>query len=161
MDFFKKINKISVKILELTMFILMVVMTVSMFFQIITRYLFGTGLAWTEELARFSNVWLIFLGAAVLASLNEHINVTILDAFLKGTALKLLLLFRDLVFIAYSMLIVTVGVKTLAIVSSQTSPNMLLPMNYIYVAIPVGGIFIIIYLISNWILLKGKEEDNG
>jgi TRAP-type C4-dicarboxylate transport system permease small subunit len=127
------------------------IMVISMFFQVVTRYAMGTGIPWTEELARFSNVWLIFLGAAMLVFYDEHIKVTILDSILKGAALKAVIIFRDIVYIAYSLVVIKIGISTLSIVSKQTSANMLLPMNYIYVAIPVGGLLTILYYVYRYL----------
>ena len=140
------------------MVLLSSVMVVSMFFQVVTRYLLDTGIPWTEELARFSNVWLIFLGASLLVYTDEHIKVTVLDSILKGTALKVLHLFRNLVYFLYSLVVVKVGIDTLSIVSLQTSANMRLPMNYVYFSIPLGGILTIIYYVHMYLPKKNKEE---
>lgn len=155
-----KIINVSLKIFKALMVVLMSVMVVSMFLQVVTRYALGKGFAWTEELSRFANVWMVFIGAAVLSFSDEHIQVTILDEMLKGNALKALKLFKALVFIIYSSLIVKVGIDTLSVVSKQTSPNMLVPMNYIYLVIPVGAALGILYSLRH-ILAVLKGDQNG
>lgn len=45
--------------------------------QIVSRYGFGRPLVWTEELARFSLVWLTFVGAALVMARRRHIVVQV------------------------------------------------------------------------------------
>lgn len=160
MYYINKVIHLAIKISKAIMVSLMAVMVVSMFFQVVTRYAMGTGIPWTEELARFANVWLIFIGGSVLAFSNEHIKVTILDSILKEKKLSILQAIRNIIYLVYSIAIINVGINSLKIVSKQTSPNMLLPMNYIYVAIPIGAILTILYLLNNAVA-KGKGENNG
>lgn len=53
--------------------------------QILSRYLLPYPLAWTEELARFLFLWIVFLGAAYLFRGNNHIAITFfIDMFPRG-----------------------------------------------------------------------------
>jgi len=53
------------------------------FFQVITRYLIKS-VYWsgTEELARYSYIWMVFLGAPMLVRFNEHLKVDVLAGVL-------------------------------------------------------------------------------
>ena len=44
---------------------LLALMVVTITLQVITRYLFGQPLVWVEELATYSFIWSVFLGAAL------------------------------------------------------------------------------------------------
>lgn len=44
--------------------------------QVVSRYLFGTPLVWSEELARFAMIWLTFVGAAFVMAYRRHIVVS-------------------------------------------------------------------------------------
>jgi len=142
------------------MVVLISIMVLAMFFQVVTRYVFGAGIPWTEELARFSNVWLIFIGASVLAFTDEHIKVTIADTLLKGKSLAVIQTIRNLVYLAYSIILIKVGINSLGVVASQTSPNMMMPMNYVYMVIPIGAVLTTVYIIVN-LVPKRTEENNG
>lgn len=160
MTIIDKIIRWSVEVIKVLMVFLMSVMVISMFFQVVSRYAFGAGFAWTEELSRFANVWMVFLGAAALAFSDEHIQVTILDSMLKGGALKALKIFKAIVYIIYSILITKVGIDSLAVVAKQTSPNMLVSMKYIYMVIPLAGFISIIYLLHQ-LKVIGKGDSRG
>jgi TRAP-type C4-dicarboxylate transport system permease small subunit len=45
--------------------------------QVVSRYLFGKPLVWSEELARFSLIWLTFVGSAFVMSYRRHIVVSL------------------------------------------------------------------------------------
>ena len=53
------------------------------FFQVLSRYVFKS-IYWsgTEELARYSYIWMIFLGAALLSRDNAHLKVDILKGII-------------------------------------------------------------------------------
>ena len=48
-------------------------------FQVIMRYVFHSSLGWSEELARYMFVWLVFIGISYGAKVMRHIKI---DAFL-------------------------------------------------------------------------------
>jgi TRAP-type C4-dicarboxylate transport system permease small subunit len=157
MDYINIAINTVIKISKRIMIILMAVMVISMFLQVVTRYIFGTGIAWTEELARFSNVWLVFIGGSMLTFSDEHIKVTIFDGILNEKQMRVLQALRNIIFLVYSIIIIKVGLDSLNVVSRQTSPNMLIPMNYIYGVIPIGAVLMGIYLIFSFILGRGGE----
>ena len=60
----KKILKFLNDYLEETIcIILMSVMTIIIFIQVIMRYVMHNSLSWSEELARYCFIWLIYIGA--------------------------------------------------------------------------------------------------
>ena len=54
------------KVLYWVSVVAMGVMLLLIFMQVITRYFFGYTFEWSEELARFLFVWVVFLGSALL-----------------------------------------------------------------------------------------------
>jgi len=60
-------------------------MVILVFFQIVSRALLGTSYAWTGEIARFSMVWITFLGASFSFKYGAHISI---DIFIKKFPIK-------------------------------------------------------------------------
>ena len=56
-------------------FFLLIFILMSM--QVFTRYLFGITFAWNEEMARYTFVWLTFIGAAYARKQKAHIRIEI------------------------------------------------------------------------------------
>src|SRR5215207_4565086 len=59
---------------------LIALMVVTITVQVVTRYAFGQPLVWVEELATYSFIWSVFLGAALGVKEMRHIRIeTFLD----------------------------------------------------------------------------------
>lgn len=54
---------------------LMVVLLVFSFTQVVARFVFDSPFTWTDELARFSYVWMTFIAAAAVMAQRGHIAV--------------------------------------------------------------------------------------
>ena len=139
------------------------IMAVIVTLQVIFRYFLGNPIFWAEELARYSLVWMTFIGAAVglRAGLLACMDLLVtrfpapVQKWIRVLAIALnCALFGFLLY--YS--IVLVGIPS---VTSQKSPAMRLPMSYFYAAMPVG---LILLLLQSFILLvetlTGKKGAN-
>ena len=67
-------------IAEWLMAVALAIMVVLVFGNVMLRYLFSTGFAAAEELARLMFVWLIFLGAILGLRHNGHLGVAMVQA---------------------------------------------------------------------------------
>ena len=70
--------------------VLLAVMFVVTLFQVVARVVIGMSSVWSEELARFLYVCLVFIGAAPLIRDDEHIRVGVLTDRLTGRPAALL-----------------------------------------------------------------------
>lgn len=130
---------------------LLVLMTLLIFYQILSRFIFNVSLAWSEETARYAFIWLIYISAALAVKKKEHIRVEIGLYFFKGIAKEIAYLVGDLIFLAFSILLLKDGaflVKTIA-GHGQLSPAVGYSMQYIYTIIPFGYGLMAIRLIQN------------
>jgi len=145
---FKKTIKIMDWISYALLIIFSSVMVISTFLQVIFRYLLNYPLFWSEELSRFSFVWIVFVGAAVAMKRGAHIGV---DYFVKNLPLQLKNYLRILVTILELFFLLTVIGRSILVVRvnmSQHSPAMRIPMGLVYLAIPVGLSLMVGYIIS-------------
>ena len=55
--------------------VLMSVMTVIIFVQVVARYVFQNSLSWSEELARYIFIWLVYLGISYGCQMRKHIKI--------------------------------------------------------------------------------------
>lgn len=55
---------------------LMFIMLALVLLQVVSRYFLPVSLSWTEELARFTMLWLIFLSSSHIARISSYIRVT-------------------------------------------------------------------------------------
>ena len=127
---------------------LLLMIVISTLLQVLSRYLIGSPIGWTEELARFLMIWLVFFGASAGIKRQEHIKV---EFFLQKMPEKL----RKVV-IAGSMaitaifLIILIYQGALLTIQMSSVPAVTMPITiaYIYLAIPIGCLFILLRLIQ-------------
>ncbi len=140
--------------------VLMLAMTVTVFLQIVFRYVFNASLDWSEEIARFSFVWVAFFGASALMRVREHINVTVFtDNF--PPRLRALAIFLANVCALICIYFFLVGGLALTYNEwRQLAPTTQIHMGLVYVAIPISaglmGIWVIIQTIDSAVQLVGR-----
>lgn len=127
--------------------------------QIVFRYFLGTSLSWAEEIARYTFVWLVYL-AGILA-VREGLNITF-DILLNALPDKLwavLFLATNIVVCGFLALVAYLGVDATADMR-QVSSILRIPMRYVYLAIPVGALGMLIAQINYCIrcLRRGKQS---
>lgn len=139
---------------------LMLFMTVTVFLQIVFRYVFNIPLGWSEEVARFSFAWVSFFGASALMRVREHINVTIfVDRFpprLRSGAV----LVANLCGLICVYFFLIGGIALTTNEWGQLAPAMQIPMGWVYLVIPVSAglmaIWMVIHTIEAAIQLCGR-----
>ncbi|WFP17233.1 TRAP transporter small permease [Citricoccus muralis] len=116
------------------------VMVVVIFLQVIARYVFGDSFSWSEELARYCFIWLIYftLGAVVLKA--QHVTVDAVISRLPANASRWWEQGIQVVIFALNVLILIYGMILVVRMFSlgQTSSALNLPMWVVYTALPVG-----------------------
>lgn len=70
------------------------------FLQFFTRYVLNDSFAWTEEIAIFCLVGVVFLGSAMCVRLSRHIHVDFLYRYLPKRTARVLASFVDLMRVA-------------------------------------------------------------
>ncbi len=137
------------------------VMTITYFGQIVLRYVFSTGIHWTEELTRYTNIALVMVGAAVLAGSNSHINVSILETLVPKKAKKWVILIQQLLTIIFFGAAIFIGLDMLELAGTQLSTNMRIPMKLVYSIFPISFtilVFQTLVFILNDIFGLGERE---
>lgn len=134
------LKRIDDKLEEYLAAILLSFMTIFIFFQVLSRFVFDAPLAWSEEAARFVFVWTIYISAALAVKKREHISVEVGIMFLKGKAKKAAHILADLIFLVFTIFLLKDGIFLVKHLSGsqQISPALGLPMNLIYIIVPLG-----------------------
>lgn len=134
----KFIDKVN-KYLQWTIIISIFVMLFVIFVQVIFRYVLHHSLTFSEELARYLFVYIVFFGTAVVARENGHIVMGVLTQKLKGKIAK----YTKITAYGFTMLFVIIlfyqGLKIVILTSYQLSPALRIPMSYVYLAIPIAS----------------------
>ena len=137
---------------------LMAVITLLTLAQVFWRYVLEQPLQWSEELARYGFVWVTFLGAAVLFRLPDgHPAIDALYFIVGANAQRVMDIVRRLVVIAGSLAIAVGGFRMMQLQWNQLSPSIELPMAWIYLAMFVGPLMGVFWII--WCDRHGSVKD--
>ncbi|MFV0484512.1 MAG: TRAP transporter small permease [Bacteroidales bacterium] len=145
-------NKIE-KFLEVIMVATMVTLVCVVVFQIITNLTNIIDNSSSDELAGFLLIWVAMLGAAYGTAKGSHLAIDILLMKLrdKGTSRPLEILIESLVGM-FALTVMVIGGLTLVYSRFRlgvVSPSMQLPLGYVYSIIPLAGVLIMYFCISN------------
>ena len=120
--------------------ILVTVMIISIFLQIIFRYLVEDALTWTEELARYAMIFVVYLGVGIGTKTDSHMGVTVVVDLFFGRARKIVaaITYIITIIIYIALFILTCKMVQRAIEAPQYSPAMRIPIFLMYAALPIG-----------------------
>src|ERR1044071_9132681 len=109
------------------------------FLQFFTRYVLNDSLAWTEEIARYGLMWVVFIGGAMVTRRNTHIAVELLSNVMKpGPARATVLALVDFIKLAFLGLLAFVSWTITERMHYQRMTVFDLPMSYVYGGVAVG-----------------------
>ncbi len=132
----KMLDRIARLLVQLTV----AVMAVTVTMQVIWRYFLKDPLMWAEELARYGLVWMTFIGAAVSLRSGQLACVDLLVTQLPKQWEKVV---KNIVIVLNTVLLTflfyySIGMINLPSVTSQLSPALRIPMNIVYLGVPLG-----------------------
>ena len=109
------------------------------FLQFFTRYVLNDSFAWTEEIARYVLIAVIYVGTAMCVRRNRHIHVDFIYRLVPAFAGRVLSTFVDVLRIVFFIYATWMTWKLMAIVGSDKMTMIKLPMNVIYYFV-LGGL---------------------
>ena len=120
----------------------MIVVTLA---QVIFRYVIAAPLPWSEELARYCFVWIVFLGGALGLSRGIHLGVDLLVNAMPAPARRAMDALVSALIAGFAVTVIYASLPVLNMNMFQRSPALGVQMTYIYVAIPIsmGLLFLI------------------
>ena len=142
--------------------IILGIMVLNVTWQVVSRYVFQSPSSFTDELSRYMLIWLGMLGAAYVAGKEEHLAIDILPQKLTGRAKLRLQVFIHLVVIGFVLPVMVLGGGNLVFITfvlEQKSATLQVPLAYIYSIIPLSGLLILYYQLSNIKLLLSRKPD--
>ena len=137
--------RVLLAITKASIVVISVVMVCVTLAQVVFRYVIAAPLPWSEELARYCFVWIVFLGGAVGLSRGIHLGVDLLVNTLPPPLRRAVDALTTILIAAFAVTVIYASLPVLNMNMFQRSPALGIQMSYIYIAIPIsmGLIFII------------------
>ncbi len=147
------------KAVNFAIILLFIALIVSCVLQVFSRKILNNSYPWTEELARYSFIWVHFLGSCLCVRFKEHATITILQAWLPSAGKRALDLLISLILIIVSAVLVYGGIRMAQMTGRQANAGLPIPMSYVYISATFSGAINLLYIFE--LVLKDVAALSG
>lgn len=117
--------------------------------QVFSRYILKNPLGWTEELVRFVFIWSIFVGAVIASKNRQHIKVEVLRKYFSDSVNTFIEIFINLSIVVFFIYIIPSAFRYALYAYHIKSVALGISMFFVYISLPLCGVFMTIYYISH------------
>ncbi|GEN88926.1 TRAP transporter small permease [Oceanobacillus sp. FSL W8-0428] len=145
--YIKTIDKINSGVKYLVA-VLLIILAILVVLQVTTRFIINIPLSWTEELAKYLMIYIVFLGSGLAFRNNQHIAIDfLLEVSSPKTREKLekLVLWISAIF---CLALAYFGIHLTYLVIDQSTPTLQYSMAWAYAAMPIGSLLMFFNIIA-------------
>jgi TRAP-type transport system small permease protein len=128
----QKISNVFSRILNWAIALSLASMSLLVFGNVLLRYLFNSGITWSEEMSRFLFVWMVFLGAIAALKDNMHLGVDLIVNALPEKAKKVVFVISNLLVLYVLWLLLEGSWKMTVLNMNSSAPATGLPLSFLY-----------------------------
>src|SRR6056297_2516241 len=161
---FEKISHYLSKFVGYICILMGIVMTITTLVGILFRYVMTNPLPWTEELARYTMIWMGLLAISIGIKNNSHLGVNLFINFFPRSIRKIILYITRILIFYFLYMLLTYGYSMALKGMNQIAPALRIQMFYVLVSVPIAALLSIIQLILITIIdiknmmVNGKEK---
>lgn len=149
MNLYLKFADLVLAITKLATIVIVASMTITVLIAVFFRYVIPMPIAWPPEAARFMMVAVTMIGGSIAARRLEHVGITLVVGILPRPIALALYLIGNALVCAFLVLFIWFSARlTIEMGPRQTSSSLGLNMVYAYVAMPLGGLLMLIQTIA-------------
>ena len=153
------------QLMRWTTIVLLVLMVVIVFANVVSRYYLHASLAWSEEVARFMLVWLVFIGSFLAYIHDEHLGLDILVAKMPPTMRKAVGFCTNMMILFALYAVMEGGYLLMRDNFDWLSSAAEIPQGYVYFIVPFTcGLMMLQVVLKTYYLLagqKGRQEGSA
>jgi TRAP-type C4-dicarboxylate transport system permease small subunit len=124
--------------------LILAVMTLAVFVQVLTRFTGLAGIDGIDEVPRYLFVWLVMIGAAAAMHRAEHTRLEYFEQRFSPRGQAVLTAVTNGVAMLLFLSLIRTSFVLVPNAQFQTSAGLGLPLGYVYAAMPVGAVLIIL-----------------
>ena len=131
----------------------LVVIAISVFAQVIARYVFEIALHWTEETAAICMVWAVYMGAALCVRERFHIRIVVAVKSLPTGFGRIVIFMADICWAFFCLFMLRVSWDYLAVFwrFTETSPSLGIDQFYPQSILIIGYGLMLLRLIQTYV----------
>ena len=153
------------QLMRWTTIVLLVMMVVIVFSNVVSRYYLHASLAWSEEVARFMLVWLVFIGSFLAYIHDEHLGLDILVAKMPPNMRKAVGFCTNMMILFALYAVMEGGYLLMRDNFDWLSSAAEIPQGYVYFIVPFTcGLMMLQVVLKTYYLLagqKGRQEGSA
>ena len=137
------LNNLAKKIAIALIGILVVLVLVTVFF----RYVLSIGIGWSDEVARYLNIWAALLGASIAFKYGDHVGVEFFRNFLPGKASRIFKFLINILILVF-LFVAEYYCYTYFMRSRSVTPSLQIPYRWIQLSLLIGLSIMSFHLLS-------------
>jgi TRAP-type C4-dicarboxylate transport system permease small subunit len=153
------------RLLEWIVIVAVAALVLDVLWGVCSRFVLRSPSRWTEEVATMLLIWVSLLGAAVAFGRKEHLGVDYVVKQFDPAARRLAAIIVQLIVVVFAAAVMVFGGYVLVsetLQAGQRLPASGLRMGYVYAAVPVSGIFFLLFSLERIAeLASGSAEFAG
>jgi len=130
------------------------IMALCVFLQFFTRYALNDSYAWTEEIATYCLIAVVFVGSAMCVRMSRHIQVDLLFRYLPHVPGRALSTVIDVIRIAFLTYVIKLVWVFIDVIGDERMTTIKFPKKYVYYLVLFGFVLMsarsIQVAIQNW-----------
>jgi TRAP-type C4-dicarboxylate transport system permease small subunit len=142
--------------------LLMAAMVLNVLWQVFTRFVLRNPSSFTEEAARYMMIWVGLLGSAYASGKKSHLALDLITAKLQGARKQVSEVIIYSVVLLFALAVLVGGGGRLVWIQlslGQQSAALQLKLGYVYLAVPLAGVFIAFYSVVFLVeAMRGETE---
>jgi TRAP-type C4-dicarboxylate transport system permease small subunit len=138
--------------LEIALAAMLLAICAIVFAGVFFRYFLQIGLGWTDELARYLQIWLTFVGATVAVKRWAHFQLMLVNLWIPVGARRFTQIFAIAVVMALAAIMIKNGIDITRVTWNQSSPMMGWRIGYLYLISPVSGVLMIFFALRHLVI---------
>jgi TRAP-type C4-dicarboxylate transport system permease small subunit len=137
--------------------VMLAAMSVIVFTNVSLRYLTNFSITWSEEVARYLMIWMTFVGAGLVLRFGGHVAIANFQEMTATPVQRATRLAIALLLLVFFAIMVWMGYEYMSRMQFQLTPATRIPFSYIYAAMPIGFMLLIIHLL---LIVRGYVVEN-
>lgn len=158
----KKLDQILDRVMKGIMAMSMLSLVIGGFWQIFTRWVLGNPSTFTEEFMRYMLIWASMIGSAYCFYKDKHLALDLFKRKAKGKVGVVLNVFIEAMILFFVVYVFVYGGSRMAMNATNASSVMHIPFKFLYLVMPISGIFIVVGRVLKYIqvYVDTKEAKN-
>jgi TRAP-type C4-dicarboxylate transport system permease small subunit len=128
------------KLVRIVIISLFAVQVLVVFGQVIWRFVFNNPFSWSEELARYLQIWLVLLTSSICIKKGRHLAMDFITHFLPFKYNKILQVIIMVFIMFFTLIIIIFGIHMIIVTINQKTAALEVPILVVYLAFPIAGL---------------------